>query len=198
MFIVEEGMPGFKKGRNLNKLGLKAHDTAELFFEDVRLPKTALLGGENRGFYQLMTELPQERLLLGVASIAACEWMFEETRKYVQDRKAFGKTLSALQTVQHTMAELKTDIAVCRAFIDQCIELHTVGKLDNSTASMAKYHATDLENKVAGICLQLHGGWGYMQETPISRSYADARVQTIYGGSNEIMKELIARNIVKP
>jgi len=198
LFIVEEGMPGFKKGRNLNKLGLKGHDTAELFFEDVRLPKTALLGGMNRGFYQLMTELPQERLVLGVASVASCEWMFEETRNYINTRKAFGRTLSGLQTIQHTMAEIKTSIAVCRAFIDQCIESHNVGKLDNSTASMAKYWATDLENKVAAQCLQLHGGWGYMMETPIARSYADARVQTIYGGANEIMKELIARDIVKP
>lgn len=198
LFIVEEGMAGFKKGRNLNKLGLKGHDTAELFFEDVRLPKTAVLGGVNRGFYQLMTELPQERLVLGVASVGACEWMFEETRNYINTRKAFGRTLSGLQTIQHTMADLKTSIAVCRAFIDQCIELHNVGKLDNSTASMAKYWATDLENTVAAKCLQLHGGWGYMMETPIARSYADARVQTIYGGANEIMKELIARDIVKP
>ena len=191
-------MPGFKKGRNLNKLGLKGHDTAELFFEDVRLPKRCLLGGENRGFYQLMNELPQERLALGISSTASCEWMFEETRNYINTRKAFGKSLSGLQTVQHTMAELKTSIAVCRAFIDQCIDLHNVGKLDNSTASMAKYWPTDLENKVASQCLQLHGGWGYMMETPIARSYADARVQTIYGGSNEIMKELIARTVVKP
>jgi len=198
LFIVEEGMPGFKKGRNLNKLGLKGHDTAELFFEDVRLPKTALLGGENRGFYQLMTELPQERLALGISSVAHCEWMFEETRNYINTRKAFGRTLSGLQTIQHTMAELKTQIAVTRAFIDQCIQLHNVGQLDNSTASMSKYWATDLENDVAAKCLQLHGGWGYMMETPIARSYADARVQTIYGGANEIMKELISRNVIKP
>ena len=130
--------------------------------------------------------------------VGACEWMFEETRNYINTRKAFGRTLSGLQTIQHTMADLKTSIAVCRAFIDQCIELHNVGKLDNSTASMAKYWATDLENTVAAKCLQLHGGWGYMMETPIARSYADARVQTIYGGANEIMKELIARDIVKP
>ena len=197
LFIVEEGMKGFKKGRNLSKLGLKGHDTAELFFEDVRVPKTAILGGENRGFYQLMTELPQERLALGISSIASCEWMFEETKNYINTRKAFGKTLGALQTIQHKMAEIKTNIAVARAFIDQCIELHDRGQLDNSMASMAKYYATDLENKVAADCLQLHGGWGYMMETPIARCYADARVQTIYGGSNEIMKELIARTIVK-
>ena len=124
--------------------------------------------------------------------------MFEETRNYINTRKAFGRTLGALQTIQHKMAEIKTNIAVARAFIDQCIELHDRGQLDNSMASMAKYYATDLENKVAADCLQLHGGWGYMMETPIARSYADARVQTIYGGSNEIMKELIARTVTKP
>ena len=124
--------------------------------------------------------------------------MFEETRNYINTRKAFGRTLGALQTIQHKMAETKTNIAVARAFIDQCIELHDRGQLDNSMASMAKYYATDLENKVAADCLQLHGGWGYMMETPIARSYADARVQTIYGGSNEIMKELIARTVTKP
>ncbi len=198
LFLVEEGMPGFKKGRNLKKLGLKGHDTAELFFEDVRLPKTAVLGGENRGFYQLMNELPQERLALGVTSCASCEWMFEETREYINTRKAFGHTLGGLQTIQHRMADLKMAITVCRSFIDQCIDLHDRGQLDNAAASMAKCYATDLENKVAAECLQLHGGWGYMMETPIARSYADARVQTIYGGSNEIMKELIARTIVKP
>lgn len=198
LFLVEEGMPGFKKGRNLKKLGMKGHDTSELFFEDVRVPKSAVLGGENKGFYQLMNELPQERLALGITAAASCEWMFEETRAYVTNRKAFGNTLSSLQTIQHRMADLKTSIAVCRAFIDQCIELHDAGQLDNAMASMAKYWATDLENKVAGECLQLHGGWGYMMETPIARSYADARVQTIYGGSNEIMKELVARTIVKP
>merc|ERR1712062_653568 len=197
LFVVEQGMPGFKKGRNLNKLGMKGHDTAELFFEDCRVPKTAVVGEVNKGFYHLMTELPQERVALAINAIGHCEWMFEETRAYVNNRKAFGKTLGALQTIQHKMAEIKTNIAVARAFIDQCIELHDRGQLDNSMASMAKYYATDLENKVAADCLQLHGGWGYMMETPIARSYADARVQTIYGGSNEIMKELIARDIVK-
>ena len=174
--------PGFKKGRNLNKLGLKASDTAELFFEDVRLPETAILGGENFGFYHLMSELPQERLQIGITAIASCEWMFEETRNYINTRKAFGKTLGGLQTIQHKMAEIKTSIAVCRAFIDQCIDLHERGQLDYSQASMAKYYASDLQNTVAADCLQLHGGWGYMMETPIARCYADARVQTIYVG----------------
>jgi len=196
LFAVEDGTPGFKKGRNLNKLGMKAHDTAELFFEDVRVPKTAIVGELNKGFYHLMTELPQERLALAITGCAAAEWMFEETRSYITDRKAFGGTLSSLPTIQHKMAELKTSIAVCRTFVDECIDLHENKMLNNASASMAKYWATDLENKVAAECLQLHGGWGYMSETKISRSYADARVQTIYGGSNEIMKELVARSIV--
>lgn len=198
LFLVEDGMPGFKKGKNLNKVGSKANDTAELFFEDVRLPASSILGGVNKGFYHLMTELPQERLGLAVNATAACEWMFEATREYVMQRKAFGGTLSSLQTVQHKLAELKTSIAVCRSFVDECIAQHNIGCLNNSTASMAKYWSTDLENRVATECLQLHGGWGYMMDTCIARSFIDARVQSIYGGSNEIMKELIARTIVKP
>ncbi len=198
LFIVEDGMKGFVKGKNLRKLGIKGQDTAELFFEDVRVPKENVLGGHNKGFYQLMNELPQERLGIAIQACAYSEWMFEETRTYVDERKAFGRTISALQTVQHKMAELKTSIAVCRAFIDQCIDLHDRKELTGATASMAKYWATDLENKVAAECLQLHGGWGFMWETKIAKSYANARVQTIYGGSNEIMKELIARTIFGP
>ena len=197
LFLVDADTKGFHKGRKLKKLGLKGQDTAELFFEDVRVPGSALLGKENAGFYQLMEQLPQERLIIAVHSAAHCEVMFEETRAWVKQRKAFGRTVSDLQTVQHKLAELKTSIVVCRAFIDQCLQLHTEGRLDGEMASMAKYWATDLENKVAGDCLQLHGGWGFMWETNIAKSYADARVQTIYGGTNEIMKELIARNIVK-
>jgi len=197
LFLVDADTPGFHKGRKLNKLGLKGQDTAELFFEDVRVPAAALLGKENGGFYQLMEQLPQERLILAVHSTAHCEAMFEETRDWVKQRKAFGRHVSDLQTVQHKLAELKTSIAVCRSFIDECMRLHNEGRLCGEMASMAKYWATDLENKVAGDCLQLHGGWGYMWETNIAKSYAHARVQTIYGGTNEIMKELIARNIVK-
>merc|ERR1712123_371776 len=165
LFLVDADTKGFHKGRKLKKLGLKGQDTAELFLEDVRIPSSALLGKENAGFYQLMEQLPQERLIIAVHSAAH--------------------------------AELKTSIVVCRAFIDQCLQLHNEGRLDGEMASMAKYWATDLENKVAGDCLQLHGGWGFMWETNIAKGYADARVQTIYGGTNEIMKELIARNIVK-
>jgi len=196
LFLVDADTPGFHKGRKLKKLGLKAQDTAELFFEDVRVPASALLGQENGGFYQLMEQLPQERLLIAVHSISIAEAMFEETRDWVKQRKAFGRHVSDLQTVQHKLAELKTSIAVCRSFIDQCMEMHESGKLCGEMASMAKYWSTDLENKVAGDCLQLHGGWGFMWETNIAKCYASARVQTIYGGTNEIMKELIARNIV--
>ena len=196
LFLVDADTPGFHKGRKLKKLGLKAQDTAELFFEDVRVPASALLGQENGGFYQLMEQLPQERLLIAVHSISIAEAMFEETRDWVKQRKAFGRHVSDLQTVQHKLAELKTSIAVCRSFIDQCMEMHENGKLCGEMASMAKYWSTDLENKVAGDCLQLHGGWGFMWETNIAKCYASARVQTIYGGTNEIMKELIARNIV--
>ncbi|KAM9327646.1 long-chain specific acyl-CoA dehydrogenase, mitochondrial [Pholidichthys leucotaenia] len=196
LFLVEDGMKGFHKGRKLDKIGLKAQDTAELFFEDVRLPADALLGELNNGFYYLMNELPQERLLIGDMAIASCEFMFEETRNYVMQRKAFGKTIAHLQTVQHKLAELKTEICVGRAFLDNCLQLHAEKCLDPSTASMAKYWASDLQNKVATQCLQLHGGWGYMWDYPIARAFADSRVQSIYGGTNEIMKELIARSIV--
>ncbi|XP_063607383.1 long-chain specific acyl-CoA dehydrogenase, mitochondrial-like [Penaeus indicus] len=196
LFLVDEGMEGFRKGRKLEKMGMKAQDTAELFFDDVRLPASALLGKENHGFYYLMNELPQERLLIGIMSCANAEWQFEETRAYLRSRKAFGKTLSNLQTIQHKLAEIKTDVCVARAFTDQCIDLHNVGKLDGSMASMNKYWMSDLQNRIGYQCVQLHGGWGYMWEYPIAKSYVDAKVQTIYGGSNEIMKELIARQIV--
>ncbi|XP_058478176.1 long-chain specific acyl-CoA dehydrogenase, mitochondrial [Solea solea] len=197
LFLVEDGMKGFHKGRKLDKIGLKAQDTAELFFEDVRLPADAILGEVNKGFYYLMNELPQERLVIADMAIASCEFMFEETRNYVTQRKAFGKTVAHLQTVQHKLAELKTEICVGRAFLDNCLQLHSQKRLDASTASMAKYWATDLQNKVATQCLQLHGGWGYMWEYPIARAFVDSRIQPIYGGTNEIMKELIARSIVR-
>ncbi|XP_031708097.1 long-chain specific acyl-CoA dehydrogenase, mitochondrial [Anarrhichthys ocellatus] len=196
LFLVEDGVKGFQKGRKLEKIGLKAQDTAELFFEDVRLPADAILGEPNNGFYYLMNELPQERLAIAGIAIASCEFMFEETRNYVMQRKAFGKTIAHLQTVQHKLAELKTEICVGRAFVDNCIQLHAEKRLDTATASMAKFWASDLQNKVATQCLQLHGGWGYMWEYPIAKAFVDSRVQPIYGGTNEIMKELIGRSIV--
>ncbi|ELW72704.1 long-chain specific acyl-CoA dehydrogenase, mitochondrial [Tupaia chinensis] len=197
LFLVENGMKGFTKGQKLHKMGLKAQDTAELFFEDVRLPASALLGKENKGFYYLMQELPQERLIIADWAVSSSEFMFEETRNYVKQRKAFGKTVANLQTVQHKLAELKTHICVSRAFMDSCLQLHAKRSLDSATASMAKYWISELQNKVAYDCVQLHGGWGYMWEYPIARAYVDARVQTIYGGTSEIMKELIARDIVR-
>lgn len=195
LFLVDANMPGFSKGKKLKKMGMRAQDTSELFFEDVRLPKSALLGKENHGFYYLMQELPQERLLIADMGLASAEAVFEQTRTYVNERKAFGKTLSALQTIRHKLAEVKTELAVARAFVDKTLELHNVGKLDSATASMAKYWVTDLQNKAISDCLQLHGGAGYMWEYPVCRAYVDARVQPIYGGSNEIMKELIARDL---
>jgi len=195
LFLVDANLPGFKKGKKLKKMGMKAQDTAELFFEDVRVPKSALLGKEGMGFIYLMKELPQERLLIADMGISAAEACYEWTRAYINERKAFGSTLSKLQTIQHKMAEMKTEIVVGRNFADNCLKLHAAGKLDNETASMAKYWLTDLQNKVANDCVQLHGGWGYMWEYPVARAFVDGRVQPIYGGTNEIMKELIARSI---
>ncbi|KAJ8035894.1 Long-chain specific acyl-CoA dehydrogenase, mitochondrial [Holothuria leucospilota] len=200
LFLVEDGMPGFNKGKILDKIGQKSFDTAELFFDDVRLPSSALLGGEsylNKGFYLLMNQLPRERLLVAVEAQSHAEYMFEITRDYVRKRKAFGRTLSKLQTIQHRLAELKTEICVSRAFVDKCIQLQDEGRFDSTMASMIKYWSTDLACKVATECVQLHGGWGYMWEYTIARSFTDSRVYPIYAGSNEIMKELIARDIIK-
>lgn len=195
LVIVEQGMEGFKKGRKLKKMGMKAQDTSELFFDNVRIPKENLLGEEGKGFVYLMKELPQERLLIADISIAASEAIFETTRAYVKERKAFGKTVSDFQTIKHKLAEMKTEITVARAFTDQCLRLHNEGRLDSAMASMCKYWVTDLRCKIADQCVQLHGGWGYMWEYPVCKEFVDARVQPIYGGTNEIMKELIARGI---
>ena len=201
LFLIEEGDEGFSKGKNLKKLGMKAQDTSELFFEDVRVPMDRIIGGEkglNKGFYMLMSELPQERLLIGAMSVAKAEAMFETTRDYIMDRKAFGGPIAKMQTIRQDMAHLKTEISMGRAFTDVCIDQLQNGILTTESASMNKYSMTELEGRVADKCLQLHGGWGYMWEYDICRAYADARVQRIYGGSNEIMKEIISRNIVKP
>lgn len=195
LFLVETTEKGFKKGKKLSKMGMKAQDTAELFFEDLRVPKSALLGEEGKGFSYLMNELPQERLLVADSGIAAAEACFEWTRDYIKERKAFGAPIANLQTIRHKMAEMKTEICIGRTFTDRCIELLNEKKLDSGTASMAKYWMTDLQVKVADECVQLHGGWGYMWEFPVCRAYADGRVQRIYAGTNEIMKELIARGI---
>ncbi|XP_065193864.1 long-chain specific acyl-CoA dehydrogenase, mitochondrial-like [Sycon ciliatum] len=194
-FVVERGMPGFERGKNLRKIGLKAQDTSELFFSDVRIPASNMLGEENKAFYYMMNELPQERLGVAVGAISAAEAMFEWTREYLKERKAFGGPLSSMQLIRHRMAKLKTDIAVGRAFVDSCIERHGEQCLDTATASMAKAWASELQNRVADECVQLHGGMGYMYDYKIGRAYVDARIQPIYAGTNEIMMDLVSRTI---
>jgi alkylation response protein AidB-like acyl-CoA dehydrogenase len=192
---VERGMPGFQRGRNLDKIGLKAQDTAELFFDDVRVPAGNLLGEENRGFIHLVERLPQERLSIAVAAVAACERMLEITLDYAKNRTAFGRPIGSFQNSRFVLAELATLTNVARTYLDECIRQHNQRKLTVSDAAMAKWWTTDLQNKVADACLQLHGGYGYMTEFPISRAWLDSRVQSIYGGTNEIMKEIIGRGL---
>mgnify|MGYP000371515097 CR=1 FL=1 len=197
LFVVEtDQVEGFKRGRNLDKMGLKGNDTSELFFEDVRVPADALIGAEEgRGFYQLMEQLPQERLLVACQAMAAIERALAVTIDYVKERKAFGKAVIEFQNTQFELAEAKTEATIAKVFMNHCIAQHLEGKLDTVTASMAKYWLTDLQCKIVDQCLQLHGGYGYMAEYPISRMYQDARVQRIYAGTNEIMKMLISRSL---
>ena len=196
LFLVERGMPGFEKGKRLKKLGLKAQDTSELFFNDVRLPADALLGGpaqEGRGFICLMEQLPWERLQIAIGAVAASQAAIDQTVAYVKERQVFGQPVAAFQNTRFTLAELQTEVQVAQVFVDKCIELLMAEKLDTATASMAKYWTSDLQCKVMDECVQLFGGYGYMWEYPVTRAYADARVQRIYGGTNEIMKEVITR-----
>ena len=195
LLLVDSSMAGFTKGRRLKKIGLKAQDTGELFFDNVQVPAENLLGEENRGFAYLMQELPWERLQIAITAVAQMEAAIVYTSQYCRDRKAFGKELMQFQNTQFTLAEAMTEVQIARVFVDKCIELHIKGELDASTASMAKYWCTDLQSKVLDQCLQLHGGYGYMWEFPIARAWADARVARIYGGANEIMKDLIARQL---
>ncbi|SEP06759.1 acyl-CoA dehydrogenase family protein [Aquisalimonas asiatica] len=196
LFTVDTTTPGFDCGRKLDKIGQHGSDTAELFFQDVRVPADQILGGEGQGFANLMNELPRERLILSIGAIAACEGMLDRTIAYTQERKAFGQPIAALQNTRFTLADLRAQIAVNRAFVDQCTAEYNRGELTTTNASIAKLTTTDLQFKVADQCLQLFGGYGYMQEYPISRDFVDARVQRIYGGSNEIMKEIVARSIL--
>ncbi|AMO24927.1 acyl-CoA dehydrogenase family protein [Ramlibacter solisilvae] len=196
LLLVERGMKGFEKGKRLKKLGLKAQDTSELFFDNVRVPAENLLGGtayENRGFICLMEQLPWERVQIAVTAVAAAQAAIDWTVQYVKDRRVFGQPVAAFQNTRYTLAELQTEVQIARVFVDKCLELVGDGKLDTATASMAKYWASDLQCKVMDECVQLHGGYGFMWEYPITRAYADARVQRIYGGTNEIMKEVISR-----
>jgi acyl-CoA dehydrogenase len=187
---------GFRRGRKLKKLGMDWADTSELFFEDVKLPAEALLGdAEGQGFIQLMSDLPQERMIVATAAIGMIERALALTIDYVKERKAFGKAIIDFQNTQFELAECKSEATIGRVFHDHCIERHINGGLDTVTASMAKYWLTDLQNKIVDRCLQLFGGYGYMDEYPISRMYRDARVQRIYAGTNEIMKVLIARSL---
>ncbi len=197
LVVVEtDGQEGFERGRNLDKIGLKSNDTSELFFNDVRVPTSNLLGTEEgQGFVQLMQQLPQERLQIGGTAIAMAERAIAITSDYVKERKAFGKAVIDFQNTQFKLAELKTEATIGRVFYNHCVERHLNGGLDPVTASMAKYWLSDLQNKVVDECLQLHGGYGYMNEYPIARMFRDARVQRIYGGTNEIMKLLIARSL---
>jgi acyl-CoA dehydrogenase len=195
--VVEtDDASGFRRGRKLKKLGLDSADTSELFFEEVALPAESLLGTEEgQGFYQLMKELPQERLIVSVGAVAMMERALALTIDYVKQRDAFGKKIIEFQNTQFVLAECKSEATVARVFLDHCIERHIKGELDTTTASMAKYWHTDLAGKIIDRCLQLFGGYGYMDEYPISRMYRDARVMRIYAGTNEIMKLLIARSL---
>ena len=197
LFLVEADLPGFSKGKNLNKLGLKAQDTSELFFQDVRVPKENLLGEEGRGFIYLMQDLPQERLSIAVGAVANAKAILEATIDYTKERKAFGTTVASFQNTQFKLAELSAEIDCAEVYTDRCTELLLDDKLDTVTASKAKLLTTDLQCKVADECLQLFGGWGYMWEYPVCRAFADSRIQRIYGGTNEIMKLIISRELMK-
>jgi len=196
LIVDTDNCPGYRVGRVLDKMGMPAQDTAELFFEDVLVPADCLLGPEEgQGMYQLMGDLPYERLVIALCGVGAMEGAVAETSKYVKERKAFGQTIGDMQTIRHKLAEVATLTRVARVFVDDCIVKLLAGKLDNETASMAKYWVTDTQQQVLDECVQMHGGYGYMNEYLVCRMFADSRVQRIYGGTNEIMKELIARSV---
>ncbi len=195
LLVADTSMKGFSKGKRLEKIGLKGQDTAELFFDNVEVPAENLLGQENNGFIYLMQELPWERMQIAIGAVAKAEAALEWTKTYVSERKAFGKPVAAFQNTRFKLAELVTEVQVARVFVDRCMELLLNKALTPEIAAMAKYWVTDLECKVMDECLQLHGGYGYMWEFPIARAYVDARVQRIYGGTNEIMKEVISRSL---
>jgi alkylation response protein AidB-like acyl-CoA dehydrogenase len=195
LLVVERGMEGFERGRNLEKIGQHAQDTAELFFADVRVPKANLLGEEGSGFVHLMTNLSQERLSIAVSAATACEVVVDETLRYAKDRTAFGRPIGKFQHNRFVIAEMATEAHIARVFVDDCIARHLRGELDAKTASMAKYWVTELQNKLVDRGVQMHGGYGYMAEYPIARAFVNSRVQTIYGGTTEIQKEIIGRSL---
>jgi alkylation response protein AidB-like acyl-CoA dehydrogenase len=195
LLVVERDMPGFTRGRNLEKIGQKSQDTAELFFDQVRVPAANVLGQEGRGFYHLMHNLPAERLSIAVSAVAGARAVFDETVTYAKNRTAFGQPIGAFQHNRFVLAELDTELDVARVYVDRCLEAVTVGELTAVEAAKAKWWTTELQKRVVDACVQLHGGYGYMLEYPVARAYLDARVQTIYGGTTEIMKEIIGRDL---
>jgi acyl-CoA dehydrogenase len=196
LMVETENLPGYRVGRVLDKMGLTAQDTAELYFEDVRVPADCLLGlEEGRGMHMLMGDLPYERLTIALGGVAAMEGAYEETVRYTKERQAFGQRIAEFQNTRFKLAEIATQIRVARVFVDRCIEQLVAGELDTETAAMAKWWITDIQQNVIDECVQLHGGYGYMNEYLVCRLFADSRVQRIYGGTNEIMKELISRSI---
>ncbi len=195
LLVLERGMEGFERGRNLDKMGLKAQDTAELFFDDVVVPKTNLLGEEGSGFVSLMTHLPQERLSIATVAAAACESVLAMCLDYAKEREAFGRPIGSFQHNRFLVAEMATEARIARVFVDDCVRLHNEGRLDTSLAAMAKWWTTELQNKLVDRAVQLHGGYGYMNEYPVARAFVDSRIQTIYGGTTEIQKEIIGRSL---
>ena len=199
LVLVEGDRPGFRRGRVLDKVGQRGQDTSELYFEDVHIPVENLLGTtEGQGFIQLMQQLPQERLILALGAVTVLETALEFTVEYTKDRHAFGKPVFAFQNTKFKLAEVATEARVTRAFIDECLDLHVKSELDIPTAAMAKYWSSERAQQVADTCLQLHGGYGYMEEYPIARAWTDLRVSQIYAGTTEIMKEIIARSLPTP
>ncbi len=195
LIVVERGAEGFERGRNLDKIGLKAQDTAELFFDNVRVPLTNLLGEEGQGFIHLMDNLPQERLSISVVAAAACRQVIDMTVDYVKERKAFGKPIGSFQNTRFVLAEAETEAQIAQAFVDRSIMELNAKNLSVADAAMGKWWTTELQKKTVDQCLQLFGGYGYMSEYPISKAYLDTRIQTIYGGTTEIMKEIIGRGM---
>ena len=195
LLVIERGMKGFERGRNLDKLGMHAQDTAELFFTDVEVPVANLLGEEGKGFYYLMLNLAQERLGMAVGAMGVCQAAMDQTLAYTKERKAFGQPVGQFQHNKFLLAELSTEVQIGQVYVDRCVELHCAGQLSPEQAAAAKFWTTELQNKVVDRCLQLHGGYGYMLEYPIARAWADSRIQTIYGGTSEIMREIVGRAI---
>jgi alkylation response protein AidB-like acyl-CoA dehydrogenase len=195
LIVLERDMPGFERGRNLDKIGMHAQDTAELFFSDVRVPVANRLGEEGQGFRYLVTNLPQERLSIAATGVAAAQAAFDQTLAYVRERKAFGQPVGSFQNSRFRMAEMATEIEIAQSFIDRCVLALNAGELTADEAAMAKWFCTELQGRVVDACVQLHGGYGYMTEYPVARAYADARITRIYGGTTEIMKEIIGRSL---